>query len=396
MEAKGTRRRVTSRKLTYRPYALLPGVVVLLLAVITALSAAPALAGGAFTMTAACQATAARLPAPEGVGAVRYGRYYLVSWKAVESPEVAGYNVYRSYLPYPLLSSMVKVNPRPVRGTSFLDTTLTDYWRIQYYWVAAVDCGNRLGALGGPATVNPLLPDCTPPEPPRNLEAGALEVGVSLTWEASNREPDFAGYHVYLEDECGRPARLTCQPVKGGFFYSTRGGAGSFFQVRSVDTSGNLSSPVRAQAVTLPEEVLDFPDPAANQDERVVYKGLWVNEHYRPEEGLDLLEGDMVTSVYPLDGGECDPPSVKVTFQGRSVKLVAARFWQCGWCEIFLDGRSVGRINLSSDEPLSRCTLYATYCLPPGTHTLKVVNLGIPGNPEMPFDVVNVDYLVIR
>lgn len=394
METKACR----GRKRASRASSLCVTAATLLLVAACSLAAAPALAGsadGTPTVAPACKAGKADLPAPGDVSAVRYGKYYLVSWKAVDKPGVCGYNVYRSYCPYPLLTYMVKVNAAPVTGTSFLDTTLTDFWRIQYYWVAAVDSRNRVGALGGPAAVNPLLPDCTPPQPPRGLEAGALEVGVSLTWEACNTEPDFAGYHVYLEDGCGRTVRLTCQPVREGFFYSPKGAPGDFFQVRGVDTSGNQSVPARAQAVCLPEEVLDFPDPAANTDPRVAYQGFWVNEHYAPEEGLELLEGDMVVSVHPLEGADC-VPSVKVTFQGRSVKLVAARFWQCGWCEIFLDGRSVGRVNLSSDEPVSDYTVFATCCLPPGKHTLEVVNLGIPGTQEMPFDVVNVDYLVIR
>jgi hypothetical protein len=326
-----------------------------------------------------------RLPAPGDLSAIRYGDSYMVTWTAPQVPGIAGYNVYRSFLPWPCLAWLGKLNSAPVADSSYLDDSVANLRFRQYYWVAAVDNRGCLGRLAGPACIEPWVPDTSPPLPPRNVQAGALEIGASITWDHGNVEPDFAGFNVYaFANGNAAPAKLNQLPLEEGFFYWEEGLPGQVFSVHSVDTSGNESEGVLAIAAPLPEDVIDFVDPSGNMDPRVSYAGYWKDEYLPGSYGGRL-------TVCAEAGA-----SVEVAFEGRSATLLSSRYWQCGWCEVFLDGTSMRTVNLHAEDLEFGFPVFAVYDLRPGSHTIKLVNTGAPGTEEMPIDIINVDYIIVR
>ena len=128
-------------------------------------------------------------------------------------------------------------------------------------------------------------------------------------------------------------------------------------------------------------DVIDFADPRLNTDPRVTYEGKWVAEAY------DRAYGGQVVVCH--DEGA----AVEVTFEGWFVRLVAARYWTCGRCAIYLDGEYRGTVNLHSEWPRYNYTVFWSF-LPCGQHTLRLVNLGEPGS-RYPYHFVNVDYMVV-
>ena len=129
-------------------------------------------------------------------------------------------------------------------------------------------------------------------------------------------------------------------------------------------------------------EVIDFVYPLANTDPRVTYEGQWLPEAYDRAYGSKL--------VVCHDEGA----AVEVTFDGWFVRLVAARYWSCGQCAVYLDGEYRGTINLQSEWTRYNHTVFWSF-MPRGQHTLRLVNLGVPGA-EYPYHFVNVDYVVVR
>jgi hypothetical protein len=378
-----------------RPFLILgkkvPVLLVLTLALLVVLSAAP--------WAAAARARKINVEPPTGITVTRYGDAFLVDWNPVEDPAVAGYNVYRTYHTCSRFICWGRLNTSIVSGTSYLDTSVCIWWLRQYYWVAAVDACGRILSLSDPVAVCPCIPDTSPPAPPSGIEAGALEQGVSITWDYANAEPDFAGYNVYTcTGGAGSPLKLNPAPLLDDFLYWQGGTAGDTFAVCSVDTVGNESAPDAVAALELPEYVMEFELPAAYPFSSIDYDGLWGREVYADAHGGQIW-------VSPEAGA-----SVQVCFNGRSVKLVTSRFWQCGWCEVYVDGMSRGTVNLFYDnldsyEADMGFVAFADYSLRPGNHTLELVNLGIPGLEKLPdwwlpgYEVphfINVDCLLVR
>jgi len=128
-------------------------------------------------------------------------------------------------------------------------------------------------------------------------------------------------------------------------------------------------------------EVIDFVDPRHNTDTRVTYEGLWMAEAYNRARGGKLVVCHDVAAA------------VEVTFHGWFVRLVAARYWTCGKCAVYLDGEYRGTVNLHSEWARYNSTVFWSF-LPCGQHTLRLVNLGEPGS-EYPYHFVNVDYMVV-
>ena len=144
------------------------------------------------------------------------------------------------------------------------------------------------------------------------------------------------------------------------------------------------------------ESVTEFDYPAW-PFVKISFRGEWHPEYYPGMVHADQL---YVSSGNGAVGAN-DYASVQVCFYGSEVKLVAARYWQCGWCAVVLDGRYRGAFNLSSPAPQFDYVLFEARRLRRGFHDIRVVNLGIPGSDdpvatEYDLHFVNVDYMVVR
>ncbi len=88
-----------------------------------------------------------------------------------------------------------------------------------------------------------LLDDRTAPAPPTGVAATVAEGVVQLSW-TSNGEADLAGYAVYRAPAPGGPwAPRSVVLMSNPYFEDTPPPGKTFYVVRAVDTSGNVSGP---------------------------------------------------------------------------------------------------------------------------------------------------------
>lgn len=168
------------------------------------------------------------------------------------------------------------------------------------------------------------------------------------------------------------------------------------------------------------EEVLEIVHEIDNADPNVEYFGDWpVTSQYiatdggsvviHEDDGTDInvqFTGFWVFEEYAEDGADLivsnqEGASVEVTFYGRSVEVVSARYWSCGWCQPYYDGWPRRRVDLYLDSDFAEYdyTVFRSWGLWPRYHTVELVNLGIastPENEEYGLHFANLDYLILR
>jgi hypothetical protein len=148
------------------------------------------------------------------------------------------------------------LNPQPITGTSYLDTSAANGRRYCYAVtvVVAGDSGSDESAPGTAVCATPQ--DRTPPGPPVGLRVSPGAGYVLLAW-AENGERDLAGYRVYRKTGDGAFRLLTPEPVRASLFKDDRIEPGSTYAyaVTAVDTSPLVNespySPV--VEITLPQ-----------------------------------------------------------------------------------------------------------------------------------------------
>jgi hypothetical protein len=154
---------------------------------------------------------------------------------------IGGYRVYRRSLAEEEYGP--PLNPRPVTGTAFVDTT-APYGVPLVYTVRAVVPGNPK-VEGLPAEELPILfADVFPPPAPTRLDVLSEGNLVRLLWDPVDAA-DLACYLVFRADGSGEPARLTKDPVVDPFYTDESAAQGKRYRytVRSVDRAGNQSPP---------------------------------------------------------------------------------------------------------------------------------------------------------
>ena len=118
-----------------------------------------------------------------------------------------------------------------------LEPSTTYYYRVYAYNAA----GNSATSNVASATTGA---DTTPPAPPTNLAATAMDSRVDLTWSA-NAEPDLAGYTVYRATFSGGPYSALTDSLLSDPSYtdsSVTNGTTYYYVVTASDDSGNESA----------------------------------------------------------------------------------------------------------------------------------------------------------
>jgi hypothetical protein len=111
-----------------------------------------------------------------------------------------------------------------------------------------------LGVVPLPGLLPFLFADRTPPAAPVDVQAASATGSVSLAW-AYGREPDLAGYRVYRSASAAGPfVRIGPALLARPSFVdaSAPSGMPSFYVVRAVDSSGNVSASSQPLSVALP------------------------------------------------------------------------------------------------------------------------------------------------
>jgi hypothetical protein len=177
-----------------------------------------------------------------------------------EKPHIAGYNVYRLPKDQQIDQTATPINVSPVSQTTYTDVPP---YGVHRYVVTAVAVSGTPRIESDPsAPASAEFKDLVPPPTPTGLTALIEPAAVRIVWDAV-QAPDLAGYRVYRTEGVGidqpKPigripltpnaplteTHLTDPGLDRGIAY--------FFEVTSVDKSGNESKPAKTDWVVIPK-----------------------------------------------------------------------------------------------------------------------------------------------
>jgi len=203
---------------------------------------------------------------PDGVAATSKPEGVVLTWNAPqkamtgnEKPLIVGYNIYRSLKGQQAEELATPANISPVSLTTYTDTP--PYGAYQYVVTAIASTGPPRIESDPSAPATAEFKDLLPPPPPTGLTALVETNAVRLVWDAVDA-PDLAGYRIYRTEGTGEKElkvvgrnSLVVQPPLTQTNYTdtgVRAGISYFYEVTSVDKSGNESKPAKTDWVLVP------------------------------------------------------------------------------------------------------------------------------------------------
>ncbi len=301
--------------------------------------------------------------------------YVILTWKSDNPPNtLKGYNIYRV--------EVGAADELPGLGTPY-DTVRKPYYEdykveaghTYRYWVTAVSKGGEESKPSNTADVT--VVKVAVPSTPTGFAAWVVDPGVSLDWDP-NPEKDIAGYNVYVSrNPNSARKKINGSLVAANHYYLADGQADLCYWVSAVNRLGLESQAAMAKPQAVSPMIIEENDPS------IETSGLWVPESYvGPTNGKIKVAGDAGARL-------------QLKFTGSQVKLVVAKYWSCGSARVYLDGKEIAVINLYSESVTYNVVDLSVPGLPRGEHTLVIEALGA-GNPQYPFNFVNVDCFEIR
>jgi hypothetical protein len=205
--------------------------------------------------------------APTALAAVARREGVVLTWTAPDTaisgakkPPIAGYNVYRFPHGQPADEFATPVNTSPVSSATYTDNP--PYGPHDYFVTALAAVGPPRVESDPSSAVSVTFKDLVPPPPPTGLTALVETAGVRLVWDPVDA-PDLAGYKVYRTEGTGieqlRPiGTLPLTPVQLVTATNYRDtsvarGISYYYEVVSVDKTGNESTRVKTDWVLVPK-----------------------------------------------------------------------------------------------------------------------------------------------
>ncbi|HEV7486014.1 MAG TPA: hypothetical protein VGQ65_10055 [Thermoanaerobaculia bacterium] len=205
--------------------------------------------------------------APADLAAVARREGVVLTWTAPDTaisgakkPPIAGYNVYRFPHGQPADEFAVPVNTSPVSKATYTDNP--PYGPHDYFVTALASATAPRIESDPSSVVSVTFKDLVPPPPPAGLTALVETAGVRLVWDRVDA-PDLAGYKVYRTEGSGieqlRPiGTIPLTPVQlvTATNYrdtSVNRGISYYYEVVSVDKTGNESARVKTDWVLVPK-----------------------------------------------------------------------------------------------------------------------------------------------
>jgi len=205
--------------------------------------------------------------APTALAAVARREGVVLTWTAPDTaisgakkPPIAGYNVYRFPHGQPADEFATPVNTSPVSSPTYTDNP--PYGPHDYFVTALAAVGPPRVESDPSSAVSTTFKDLVAPPPPTGLTALVETAGVRLVWDPVDA-PDLAGYKVYRTEGSGieqlRPVGtipLTPIQLVTATNYrdtSVNRGISYYYEVVSVDKTGNESPRVKTDWVLVPK-----------------------------------------------------------------------------------------------------------------------------------------------
>lgn len=205
--------------------------------------------------------------APAGLTATAKREGVVLAWTAPETsiggaknPTGVGYNVYRFPHAQPADEFATPVNTTPITATTYTDNP--PYGQHDYFVTTVAAAGPPRIESDPSAIAGATFKDLVPPPPPTGLTALVETAGVRLVWDPVDA-PDLAGYKVYRTEGTGieqlrSVGTIPMTPVvlvtaTNYRDTSVNRGISYYYEVVSVDKTGNESTRVKTDWVLVPK-----------------------------------------------------------------------------------------------------------------------------------------------
>ena len=178
-----------------------------------------------------------------------------------EKPRVIGYNIFRTAPNQTADQLSTPVNPTPIAKTTYTDVPA--YGPYQYVVTAVAATGTPRIESDPSAPAKAEFKDLQPPPPPSGLTALVETNAIRLVWDPVDA-PDLLGYVIWRTEGAGvegniKPAGkvplVFDHPITATNYRDSTVTAGLayYFEVESVDKSGNHSQPTKTDWILVPK-----------------------------------------------------------------------------------------------------------------------------------------------
>jgi len=225
--------------------------------------------------------------------------------------------------------------------------------------------------------------DTRPPAALASATATAIVSTITVGWSASAAR-DLDGYRVSRSDN-GAPPVTVATLAKSETAYSDPTapiGASVVYTVSAVDTSGNVSVPTAAPAVTIDEGSVLSSSRYENTVDAVALSGSWSLNSHTSDSG-----GSSSAAKIAGDYGQ-------IAFRESGVQWISRTGPSLGIAEVYLDDALVATVDLYTPTQLFQQTVFQRDGLAEGTHKLRVVRTGTRNAESSGNDIV-IDSLVV-
>jgi len=205
--------------------------------------------------------------APAALTATAKREGVVLTWTApdttvssAKNPVIAGYNIYRFPHGQPADEFATPANAKPVTAATYTDNP--PYGQHDYFVTAVASPGPPRIESEPSDIAGALFKDLVPPSPPTGLTALVETGAVRLVWDPVDA-PDLAGYKVYRTEGSGieqlhSVGTIPLTPVQlvTATNYRDTGvqqGISYYYEVVSVDKTGNESTRVKTDWVLVPK-----------------------------------------------------------------------------------------------------------------------------------------------
>ncbi|HEY5038251.1 MAG TPA: PorV/PorQ family protein [bacterium] len=141
---------------------------------------------------------------PSGFTVTAFDSGAALSWKAADSPDLVGYNL---YVKRPGESTFARINGRPMKDTLIRIKKLRNGSTYSFA-VASVSGAGRESSMAELSTMPGASQVVAPPvlSAPTGFKALAEGAGLQLIWDKAPSS-DVAGFNLYLADDQGKPGK---------------------------------------------------------------------------------------------------------------------------------------------------------------------------------------------